>query len=249
MAGHNKWSKVKHIKARTDAVKGKVFSKIARELLVAAKQGGADPEMNASLRLIIQKAKQANMPRENIARAIEKGAGGGDDINLEELIYEAYAPNGVALVIVCLTDNKNRTASNIRAILSKGGANLAATGAVSYLFEKKGFIYVDQVSDLDLLMDVAIEAGALDVEEGDQSQVCISTEPKDFEHILDQLSKKDFQVFSSGIENVADTTVLLDSEKSQKMLRLIDQLEQDDDVQSVYGNYEISEEDMANYYA
>ena len=218
MAGHNKWSQIKHKKSKTDAVKGKVFSKIARELVVSAKQGGGDPEMNPNLRLIIQKAKQANMPRENIERAIEKGLGGGQDTHMEYLYYEAYAPGGIALVIECLTDNKNRTASNVRVILSKAGASLASVGSVKYLFSKKGFIYVEDVSDPEALMDLAIEAGAEDVDINDENKVCIITDEANYERVHDVVQANNFVVFSASLENVAENVIALDKEKTQKII-------------------------------
>lgn len=247
MAGHNKWSQIKHKKSKTDAVKGKVFSKIAREIVVAAKQGGGDPEMNPTLRLIIQKAKQANMPRENIERAIQKGLGGGQDTQMEYLTYEAYAPGGVALVIECLTDNKNRTASNVRVILSKAGASLAAAGSVKYLFNKKGHVYLQNVADPEALMDVVLSAGAEDVEVEEENNICIVSNPDNFESVHQTVLAQDYDVLSAAIENIPDTTVLLESDKAEKLLKLIDALENDDDVQEVYGNYEIASEDLERY--
>lgn len=241
MAGHNKWSKVKHIKAKTDAVKGKAFSKMAREIMVAAKQGGADPDMNATLRLAIQKAKQVNMPRDNIERAIQKGAGGGQEANLDQLLYEAYAPGGVALVIECLTDNKNRTASNIRAILSKAGASLAAEGSVTYLFQKKGFIYVVCDKQEEALLDLVLGLGALDIEQKD-TLLCVECQPEDFVDFVQKIESASFVIESSSIEKVAENTVVLEGEKAQKCLNLIENLEEDDDVQEVYGNYDIMDE-------
>ena len=241
MAGHNKWSKVKHIKAKTDAVKGKAFSKMAREIMVAAKQGGADPDMNATLRLAIQKAKQVNMPRDNIERAIQKGAGGGQEANLDQLLYEAYAPGGIALVIECLTDNKNRTASNIRAILSKAGASLAAEGSVTYLFQKKGYIYVVCDKQEEALLDLVLGLGALDIEQKD-TLLCVECEPEDFESFVQKIESASFVIESSSIEKVAENTVVLEGEKAQKCLNLIEKLEEDDDVQEVYGNFDILDE-------
>lgn len=237
MAGHNKWSKVKHIKAKTDAVKGKAFSKMAREIMVAAKQGGADPDLNATLRLAIQKAKQVNMPRDNIERAIQKGAGGGQEANLDHLLYEAYAPGGVALVIECLTDNKNRTASNIRTILSKAGASLAAEGAVTYLFQKKGFIYVVCDKQEELLLDLVLGLGALDIEKKD-TLLCVECNSEDFEDFCHKIESASFKIESSSIEKIAENTIVLEGEKAKKCFNLIEKLEEDDDVQEVYGNYD-----------
>ena len=157
MAGHNKWSQIKHKKAKTDAQKGKVFSKIAREIMVAAKMGGEDVSMNPRLRLALQKAKEANMPNDNVKRAIQKGVGSDDDNQLEELQFEAYGPHGIAILIDTLTDNRNRTITNLKVVLNKGGGNLADKGAVSYLFETKGLIYFEKTDQQDKIIDLAIE--------------------------------------------------------------------------------------------
>lgn len=242
MAGHNKWSKVKHIKAREDAKKGKAFSKVGRDITVAARQGGDNPDMNPALRLAIQKARDVNMPKDNIQRAIEKGAGTGDGQILEEVVYEAYSPGGVAILIRSLTDNKNRTVPNVRAMLSKAGGSLASAGAVSYLFEKKGVIIFDDDCDSDRVMDVAIESGADDVVVQSDGSVEVSTVPDDFESVVLALNNASLSYLDASIEMVPQTRILLDVEKAKGFLKLIDKLEDDDDIQDVFHNADIPDE-------
>jgi len=242
MAGHNKWSKVKHIKAREDAKKGKAFSKVGRDITVAARQGGDNPDMNPPLRLAIQKARDVNMPKDNIQRAIEKGAGTGDGQVLEEVVYEAYAPGGVAILIRSLTDNKNRTVPHVRAMLSKAGGSLASAGAVSYLFEKKGVIVFDDDCDSDRVMDVAIESGADDVVVQSDGSVEVSTVPGDFESVVLALNNASLSYLDASIEMVPKTRILLDVEKAKGFLKLIDKLEDDDDIQDVFHNADIPDE-------
>lgn len=242
MAGHNKWSQIKHKKAKTDAQKGKVFSKMARELTMAAKLGGGDPDMNARLRLAIQKAKDANMPNDNISRAIEKGAGGGDDSSMEEIQYEAYGPGGVAFLIDTLTDNKNRTVSNIRAILTRANGSLANKGSVAYLFDQKGVIICNIDSDEDKVMTVALEAGAEDIMTQEDGSVVVTTEPSTFEDVRKALEGASILIEAAEISRVAQTTVELKGDDASSILSLQEKLEEDDDVQDVYGNYELIDE-------
>jgi YebC/PmpR family DNA-binding regulatory protein len=242
MAGHNKWSKVKHIKARVDAKKGKAFSKVGREITVAARLGGADPDMNPSLRLAVQKARDVNMPKDNIQRAIDKGAGAGEGNNLEEVIYEAYAPGGVAVLIRGFTDNKNRTVPNIRAMLSKAGGSLASSGAVQYLFNKKGVILCDDTVDADAVMTVAIESGADDVDVSDDGCVEVLTSPDQFEGVLQGFQNASLEYVQASIEMVPETCIELDVQKAKGFLQLIDKLEDDDDIQDVYHNADIPDE-------
>ena len=237
MAGHNKWSQIKHKKAKTDAQKGKVFSKMARELTMAAKLGGGDPDMNARLRLAIQKAKDANMPNDNITRAIDKGVGGGDDSALEEILYEAYGPHGVGFLIETLTDNKNRTVSNIRAILTRANGSLANKGAVSYLFDKKGVLVCSTDSDLDTVMEVALEAGAEDIVEEEDGVIVVTCAMDVYELVRTQLESSDIKLEMAELSMVPQTTIQLTSEQSESILTLYDKLDNDDDVQNVYGNY------------
>ena len=241
MAGHNKWSKVKHIKAKEDAKKGKAFSKVGRDITIAARQGGANPDMNPALRLAIQKARDVNMPKDNIQRAIEKGAGTGEGNDLEEIVYEAYAPGGVAILIRSLTDNKNRTVPNVRAALSKAGGSLASSGAVSYLFEKKGVIVFDDC-DSDQVMELAIESGADDVDVQEDGSVEVITTPDDFESVVTAFNDASTTYLDASIEMVPQTRILLDVEKAKGFLKLIDKLEDDDDIQDVFHNADIPDE-------
>ena len=242
MAGHNKWSKVKHIKAKTDAVKGKAFSKAAREITVAVKQGGVDPDMNPVLRLALQKARDVNMPKDNIQRAIDKGAGtdGGDD--LEDVTYEGYAPGGVAILIRALTDNKNRTVPNVRAALTKAGGSLASSGAVSYLFEKKGVIVFDDASDSDQVMNLAIESGADDVDVQDDGYIEVVTLPDQFEAVVTAFNDASIGYINAAIEMVPQTRILLDLDQAKGFMKLIDKLEDDDDIQDVFHNADLPDE-------
>ncbi len=244
MAGHNKWSKVKHIKAKEDAKKGKAFSKVGRDITIAARQGGANPDMNPALRLAIQKARDVNMPKENIQRAIEKGAGTGDGAALEEIIYEAYAPGGVAILIRSLTDNKNRTVPNVRAMLSKAGGSLANSGAVSYLFEKKGIILFEEHVDSDHVMNLAIEAGADDVDIQDDGSIEITTSTDAFEPVVNAFNQEKLAYLDASVEMVPQTRILLDLEKAKGFLKLIDKLEDNDDIQDVYHNADLPVEAM-----
>ena len=242
MAGHNKWSKVKHIKAKTDAVKGKAFSKAAREITIAAKQGGGDPDMNAALRLALQKAKDVNMPKDNIKRAIEKGVGGGDGDALEEITYEGYAPGGIAVLIRALTDNKNRTVPNVRAALTKAGGQLANPGSVSYLFDKKGVIVFDSDSNSEQIMNVAIESGADDVDVQDDGYVEVVTEPDQFEQVVTAFNTENITYMDATVQMVPQTRILLDLDKAKGFIKLIDKLEEDDDIQEVFHNADVPDE-------
>ena len=241
MAGHNKWSKVKHIKAKEDAKKGKAFSKVGRDITIAARQGGANPDMNPALRLAIQKARDVNMPKDNIQRAIEKGAGTGEGNDLEEIVYEAYAPGGVAILIRSLTDNKNRTVPNVRAALSKAGGSLASSGAVSYLFEKSVIVFDDDC-DSDQVMELAIESGADDVDVQEDGSVEVTTTPDDFESVVTAFNEASTTYLDASIEMVPQTRILLDVEKAKGFLKLIDKLEDDDDIQDVFHNADIPDE-------
>ena len=242
MAGHNKWSKVKHIKAKTDAVKGKAFSKAAREITIAAKEGGGDPDMNAALRLALQKAKDVNMPKDNIKRAIDKGVGGGADAQLEEITYEGYAPGGIAVLIRTLTDNKNRTVPNVRAALTKAGGQLANPGSVSYLFEKKGIIIFDSESNSETIMNIAIESGADDVDVQDDGYVEVVTQPDQFESVVTAFNQENIQYMDATVQMVPQTRILLDVDKAKGFMKLIDKLEEDDDIQEVFHNADVPDE-------
>jgi YebC/PmpR family DNA-binding regulatory protein len=242
MSGHSKWSTIKHKKAKTDAQRGKMFSKLVRELMVAAKVGGADLESNARLRLALQKAKAANMPNDNIKRAIDKGAGGQDTQNIEEMVIEAYAPFGVALLIEAMTDNKNRTVPNVRSIINKAGGSLAAKGAVSYLFEAKGLIVFSADVKEEDIMDIVVEAGAEDIEKKEDGTIEVITKQETYENVRLALEKGNFNFLSAEITKIPSNWITLDEDQARKIMKIVDKLEEDDDVQNVYGNFDFSQE-------
>jgi YebC/PmpR family DNA-binding regulatory protein len=239
MAGHSKWAGIKHKKAIVDARRGKLFTKLARAITVAAKEGGGDPEGNPALALAVQKAKDASMPKDNIERAIAKGTGEGADAEaLETVLYEGYGPGGVALLVEALTDNRNRTGSEIRHLFSKHNGNLGEPGSVAYLFDKRGVIVVDATrwSEDDLL--VAIEAGALDVSV-DDDVFEILTEPGDLTAVRAALEDAGVEVESAEVAQHPKTRVPVDEETANKLMRLIDALEDNDDVGEVHGNFDM----------
>ncbi len=239
MSGHSKWHTIKHKKGIADAKRGQTFTKLIKELSITARQGGGDPDMNPRLRTVILKAKAANMPKDNIDRAIKKGTGELEGVSYEEILYEAYGPGGVALLIDILTDNKNRAAAEIRNLLNKGGGNLGAAGSVAYLFKRKGLITYDgsKYKEDDILA-VAIDAGAEDVY-NDGESIEVATSPEDFENVVKAMEAKGFQHSMAEIARVADTTVTLDNDKTQKALKLVEHLEDHEDVQNVATNLEI----------
>ena len=247
MAGHSKWAQIKHKKAVVDAKRGKLFSKLAKEISVAAKLGGGDPSMNPRLRTAIEKAKEANMPQDNIKRAIQKGTGELPGMAYEEAIYEGYGPGGVAMLIEVLTDNKNRTVSEIRHLLSKHGGSLGEAGCVSWIFEKKGLILVNKQSiDEDSLMAVALEAGAEDLKnDPKEDNYEIITSPDDFQAVKDALASNNVQIVMAEITMLPKTQVSLEGDGAEKMLKLMEVLEDHDDVQNVYANFDLPEEVMA----
>jgi YebC/PmpR family DNA-binding regulatory protein len=243
MSGHSKWATIKHKKAKTDAARGKIFTKIIREITTAARIGGGDPAGNPRLRLAIEKAKEVNMPKENIERAIEKGVGGGG-AGMEELVYEGYGPGGVALMIEVMTDNRNRSASEIRSILEKNGGNMGAAGCVSYLFKRRGsIIFEKSVVDEEALTMAAIDAGAEDILT-EESTIEVVTAPEDFERIRDILKNKGFVSDAAEITMVPTSTVRVTGETAQKVLKLVNLLEDHDDVQRVHANFDIPDEEM-----
>ncbi|MDX9801981.1 MAG: YebC/PmpR family DNA-binding transcriptional regulator [Spirochaetia bacterium] len=242
MSGHSKWASIKHKKGANDAKRGKIFTKIIKEITVASRMGGGDENLNPRLRTAVLKAKDANMPKDNIDRAIKKGIGELDGVTYVELTYEGYGPGGVAILIDTLTDNKNRTAADVRSQLTKGGGNLGDTGCVSYLFKRKGIIGFDssRYSEDDII-EVALESGAEDVStEGDTIEVV--TEPDDFEKVRNALADAGFEKDTAEISMIPDSTVKLDKEKTAKALRLVERLEDLDDVQSVSTNLEIPDD-------
>ena len=242
MSGHSKWSSIKHKKGAADAKRGQLFSKLSRVITVAAKEGGGDPSANATLATAIQKAKDNSMPKDNIERAIAKGAGGGEGESYETIIYEGYGPNGVAVLVEAMTDNRNRTAAEVRNIFNRTSGKLGETGTVAWIFERKGSIVVEaSVTDEDTLMTVAIDAGAEDVSQ-DENTYEIVTDPVDFMAVRGALEEAGIVFTSAELAMLPKTTVQLEQSDAKKMLRLMDTLEECDDVQEVHANFDISEE-------
>jgi len=243
MSGHNKWSKVKHFKGAIDAKRAGIFSKLAREITVAAKIGGGDPDMNPRLRMVLLKCRMANMPRDNIERAVKKGAGGGEVANFEDLTYEIYGPGGVALLVEVSTDNRNRTASEIRSIVTKGGGGIAMPGSVSRLFQRKGQIIVSRdAAGEDALMELALESGAEDFK-ADENGCEILTEPANFESVHKKIEAKGIKCEAAEITSLPTMTVPPASAATIAAInKLIEALEEHDDVKEVFSNAEFSEE-------
>ena len=245
MSGHSKWSTIKRKKGAQDARRGKVFTKLIREIATAARLGGGDPAANPRLRLAMDKARQANMPKDNIERAIAKGTGEGDGDAWEEVVYEGYGPGGTAILLEGLTDNRNRTVGEVRHVLTKHGGNLGQPGCVSYLFEKRGVLEVERDGrDTDLLLEAALEAGADDVEEGPEV-VEIVCDPSALESVRIALEERGFPPTRAEVSYQPSTTVELEGEDAWRMLRLADALEDLDDVQAVHANFDIPDEVMA----
>lgn len=236
MSGHSKWATIHRKKGLIDAARGKVFQKIAKELYVAAKSGTPDPDQNASLRMVVEKAKAANMPKDNIQKAIDKAKGAGENEHYDQIRYEGYGPQGVAVMVDCLTDNKNRTASFVRSTFTKKGGNLGTDGSVSYMFERKGSIVIPNKYDEDEVMLVSLDNGAIDVE-NDGENYNITTTPEDMLKVKDALSQIGVDEFlESEVTYIPNMEVEVDEEHKEKVLELIEQLEDLDDVQSVYFN-------------
>jgi len=241
MAGHSRWAKVKHFKGGIDAKRGKIFSKLGREITVAAKIGGGDPDMNPRLRMVLLRCRAASMPNENIERAIKKGTGAGETVNFEDLTYEIYAPHGVALLVEISTDNRNRTASEIRSLVTKAGGSIATANSVSRLFQRKGQIIVTrEAANEDQLMEVALEAGAEDFKADEQGYE-ILTEPANFEAVHKQIEAKGIKPAMAGINSLPTITVPLNAEQVGAVNKLIEALEENDDVKDVYSNGEFPE--------
>ncbi len=243
MSGHSKWSTIKHKKGAADAKRGKLFSKLSRAILVAAKEGGSDPASNLALQNAIDKARSYSMPKDNIERAIAKGAGeGSDGSSFETVVYEGYGPEGVAVIIEALTDNRNRTASDVRHLFTKHGGNLGATGAVAWQFERRGIVLVAAEGvDEDELVLAAADAGADDVER-DGSTFVVSSTPDELAHVREALEAAGLELESAGLSMVPKTTVAIADESTAKqVIRLVEGLEDQDDVQDVYANFDIPE--------
>ena len=242
MSGHSKWATIKHKKGIADAKRGQAFTKLIKEITVCAKMGGPDPESNARLRTAILKARAENMPKDNIERAIKKGSGELGASTFYELTYEGYAPGGVAIIIDTLTDNKNRTASDVRSTLTKLGGSLGATGCVSYMFQTKGIItYSTEKYTEDQIFEVALENGAEDVSTSDDV-IEVTTTPADFATVLEAMQAAGFEQESADVQKIADQTVSLDKEKAAKVMKIVERLEELDDVQQVSTNLDLPED-------
>jgi len=241
MSGHSKWANIKHRKGAQDAKRGQLFSKLAKEITVAAKMGGGNPENNVRLRVAIERAREANMPTDNIERAIKRGTGELEGVTYEEVTYEGYGPGGVAIIVNVLTDNKNRTAADIRKIFSRLGGNLGTSGSVSWIFEKKGYISVDSSKyNEDDILEIALEVGADDVKKEDDV-ISIYTPIELFSNVLNALKNKGIEVKVAEISMIPKTVTTVDDETAVKVLRLLDELESNDDVQSVASNLDASD--------
>lgn len=242
MSGHSKWSTIKRKKEKTDSQRAKIFTKIGREIAVAVKEGGQDPSVNSKLRDLISKAKVNNVPNENIERIIKKAAGDSDKNSYEDIVYEGYGPSGVAVIVECLTDNRNRTASDIRHYFDKFGGNLGTSGCVSFMFEQKGVIVIENVTNEDKAMEDFINAGADDFNIED-AVAEVTTSPSDFSSVREALEKSGYTFVSAELEMVPSTyTTLTDEDSMIKMRRLLDHLEDNDDVQNVWHNLENEDE-------
>jgi YebC/PmpR family DNA-binding regulatory protein len=246
VSGHSKWATTKHKKAAVDAKKGKVFSKISKELTVAARIGGGDPAGNPRLRLVVEKAKESNMPSDNIKRAIQKGTGELPGVTYEETLYEGYGPGGVAILIEIMTDNKNRTVPELKHILTKHGGKSGESGSVSWMFHKKGYILIDKKkSDEETVTNLALEAGAEDVKSSEEEENYeIITNPNDFEKVKKYLEEK-IELAHSEITMLPQSYVKLEGKDAEQMTRLVEAIEEHDDVQNVYANFDIPDEALS----
>ncbi len=244
MSGHSKWSQIKRQKGAADVKRGNLFTKMTREIMIAAKQGGGDPEANFRLRLAMDRARSVNMPKDSIQRAIDRATGGGEGAQLESVVYEGYAPGGVSVMVDAATDNRNRTASEIRATFTRHNGKLGESGSVQWLFEQKGIIEVDAGPRADEVELAAIDAGAEDVET-DKGLVTIYTAPRDFEKVKRALEGAGIHAASAELSMRPTSTVRVDGETAQKVIRLVEALEELDDVQKVHANFDIPEEVLA----
>ena len=246
MSGHSKWSTIKRKKAKVDSQRAVVFQKYSRELIVSARLGGPDPAGNFRLRTAIEQAKAAGLPNDNIKRAIEKGAGSGASDNYEELIYEGYAPGGVAVVVEAMTDNRNRTAGDIRSFFTKYGGSLGATGCVGWMFDQRGIITFDESTDFEKLFDAAINLDALDITE-EYEEYKVFTTVENFQNVVEGLEKEGFKSIRAELSRIPQNTIEVTDEKTaEQILKLLEKLEEHDDVQNVYANFDISDEILQN---
>ncbi|MFO7594477.1 MAG: YebC/PmpR family DNA-binding transcriptional regulator [Pseudomonadota bacterium] len=245
MAGHSKWANIKHRKAAQDAKRGKIFTKLIRELTVAARMGGPDQESNPRLRDAVAKALAANMKKDTVENAIKRGSGDMDGENYEEVRYEGYGPSGVAVMVECLTDNRNRTVAEVRHAFSKSGGNLGTDGSVAYLFSKIGLLTYPAGTDEDAVMEAAMEAGAEDIATNDDGSIEVTTTPEDFSAVKDAMVAAGFEPEVAEVTMQPSTNVDLELDDAEKVMRLVDMLEDLDDVQNVYNNADFSDEVMA----
>jgi YebC/PmpR family DNA-binding regulatory protein len=247
MSGHSHWANIKHQKKKEDRRRGKLFTKLVREITVAARQGGGDPEFNIQLRMAIDKAKDANMPKENIERAIKRGTGELEGVDLEEIVYEGYAANGIALLVHTVTDNRNRTASDLRNVFSANGGNLAEAGAVQWQFERKGYLAIESEDiDEEEAFEIAVEAGAEEVEFGD-GMIEIYAAPSRFAAVQGAFDRAQIPIEVARLTMVPKGTMKLDEKQTLRVMRVIDTLEDLDDVQEVHSNLEITDDVIAKY--
>jgi YebC/PmpR family DNA-binding regulatory protein len=246
MSGHNKWSTIKHKKGAADARRGKIFTKLIKEITVAARMGGGDAAANPRLRSAVLAAKSENMPKDNIDRAIKKGTGELEGVSYEEVLYEGYGPGGAAILVESLTDNRNRAVAEIRHILNKGGGNMGSNGCVAWMFDLKGYISLDRKKvDEDLLMETVLDAGAEDVRE-DADEFEVITEPENFETVKQAIEKAGIAYEMAEVTRLPQNTTVLQGKEAEQMIRLMENLEDCDDVQKVYTNADISDEAMQN---
>jgi YebC/PmpR family DNA-binding regulatory protein len=243
MSGHSKWATIKHKKGAADAKKGKLFSKFIKEIAVAAKMGGGDTDKNSRLRTVIEKARAANMPNDNVARAIKRGTGELEGVTYEEVTYEGYGPAGVAMLIQCLTDNNKRTVAELRHLIAKGGGNLGEAGCVAWMFNKKGVLTFEKTVDEDKLMEAALNAGAEDIADLGTAFDVI-TDPNSFDSVKKACDSAGLKPIEAGIEMVPQNEIKLSGEDARKMLNLMENLEDHDDVQNVFANFDIDASEM-----
>lgn len=247
MSGHSKWASIKHKKAAQDAKRGKIFTKVIRELAVAARMGGGDPDANPRLRKAISDAKGVNMPADNIKRAIMKGTGELEGVTYDEISYEGYGPGGVAIFLEVLTDNRNRTVSDLRHVFSKNGGNIGESGCVAWMFNRKGYLVVEKSkASEDDLLDIILEAGAEDLRE-DGSNYEIFTPPDKYEAVVEALENSNIEIAASNLGQIPQNYVKLEGKQAQQLLRLMEELEDHDDVQNVWANFDIDEKEIAKY--
>lgn len=244
MSGHSKWHSIKHKKGAADAKRGKLFTSLIKEITIAARLGGGDPEGNPRLRTAIALAKSGNMPAENINRAVQKGTGELPGLSYEDALYEGYGPGGAAILVEAVTDNKNRTVSEVRHVFAKNGGNLGQSGCVAHIFQKKGLILVEKSSTTeDLLMGVVVEAGAEDMRDGGEVFE-VYTSPRDYENVLEAIKQQEVPVVSSDLSMIPQTTLQLEGKSAQQMLRLMESLEDHDDVQKVFANFDVDDAEL-----